>query len=50
MRLAILHHKALCHPLFLHTPGDKLILEGVDSLSRGKTIFFPFSDIFVCLF
>ncbi len=34
MRLAMLHREALCHPLCLHAPGDKLILEGVDSLSR----------------
>ncbi len=34
MHLAMLHHKARCHPLFLHAPCDKPILEGVDSLSR----------------
>jgi hypothetical protein len=34
MRLAMLLHNARCHPLLLHAPGDKLILEGVDSLSR----------------
>ena len=34
MRLAMLHREARCHPLFLHAPGDLLILEGVDGLSR----------------
>jgi hypothetical protein len=34
IRLAMLLHNARCHPLFLHAPGDELILEGVDSLSR----------------
>ena len=34
MRLAMLQRKARCHPLYLHAPGDKLVLEGVDGLSR----------------
>jgi hypothetical protein len=34
MRLAMLHREARCHPLYLHAPGDKLILESVDGLSR----------------
>jgi hypothetical protein len=34
MSLAMHLHKARCHPLFLHAPGNELILQGVDSLSR----------------
>jgi hypothetical protein len=34
MSLAMLQRDTLCHPLYLHAPGDALVAEGVDGLSR----------------
>ena len=34
VRLAMLHRVVRCHPVYLHAPGDTLIMEGVDGLSR----------------
>ncbi len=50
MRLAMLYREARCHPLCLHAPGDKPILEGDDGLSRdiAAEVFEPVSSLLVC--